>query len=472
MHRLFLFAGLFVMRAWGLVEQANVQFVVAVPDVEADQPAEILCPMSIDGWPEKGRSLKKIAPGLYAATWSLPMGQLVEYKFTRGAAWKTVEKNADGSEIPNRTCVVRGGAPEQTVLHVVARWADRANNPARTLELSTPGSGPPTRASTRSGDIRAHHRVFSPQLRNERTVLVYLPPNYDNEPERRYPVLYLHDGNNVFDAATSFTGVEWGADEAAEKLIATKQIEPLIIVAIYNDEHRVEEYTPFIDPKHGGGRGDDYVAFLCDTLKPLIDKTYRSRPEAGIGGSSLGGLISLYAIAKRPDVFSRAAVISPSLWWADQKILEFVHSAPPLKAQKLWIDIGTAEGASTGDAESPAVEQCRRLGVMLEEAGLRKPDQFRLEVVEGGRHHESAWAARIGDVLEYLYPFQPAPAPAPSATAPASAPAPTSAPRTVAPASARPAVAPGRKPVPARDPATPTVSPAAKPRPKPRAKGR
>lgn len=458
------------MRAWGLVEQAEVQFVVAVPDTAADQSAEILCPMSIDGWPEKGRPLKKIAPGLYAGTWSLPMGQLVEYKFTRGAAWATVEKTADGGELPNRTYVVRGGVSEQSVMHIVARWADRTNNPARSLELNTPGSGAPVRAATRTGDIRAHHRVFSPQLRNERTVLVYLPPGYDNEPERRYPVLYMQDGNNIFDAATSFTGVEWGMDEAAEKLIAARKITPLIIVAIYNNEQRVEEYTPFVDSKHGGGRGEEYVAFLCDTLKPLIDKTYRTRPEAtstGIGGSSLGGLISLYAITSRPDVFSRAAIVSPALWWADQKILNFVTNSPPGKTQKVWIDIGSAEGATTDNGVSPAVEQCRRLVVGLEGAGLRQPDQFRFEIIDGGRHHESAWAARVGDILEYLYPPKAAEEPKVPDSAPASAPR-AAPPGNVGktPATILPPAAPARAaaPQPAKTPAGP--------RSKPRSKGR
>lgn len=408
-------------RAWGLVEQANVQFLVAVPDAAVDQPAEIFCALSIDGWPEHGRALKKLAPGLYSATWSLPMGQLVEYKFTRFSAWKSVEKSADGGEIPNRTYMVRGGTGEQTVLHQVARWADRTPNPARSVEINTPGSGAPPRAITRSGDIRVHHRVFSPQLKNERTVLVYLPPNYDSEPERRYPVLYLHDGNNVFDAATSFTGVEWGVDEAAETLIAAKRIEPLIIVAIYNNEHRLEEYTPFADAKFGGGRGDLYLAFLCETLKPLIDKTYRTRAEraaTGIGGSSLGGLISLYAAVKRPDVFSRAAVVSPALWWADLKILDVVRAAPPPSA-RVWIDIGTAEGESGGRLEqfAEAVEHCRKLAVVLEAAGLREPENFRLQVVAGGRHHESAWAARAGEILEYLY-ARPKPSAPPAASAP------------------------------------------------------
>lgn len=175
---------------------------------------------------------------------------------------------------------------------------------------------------TLTGEIRSHPGFHSNILNNDRDVLIYLPPGYESSKSRHYSVIYLNDGQNLFDGATSFIpGQEWRVDETAQALIIAGKIEPLIIVGINNaGKDRINEYTPTVDTNYKmGGGADLYGRMLVEELKPFIDSRYRTKPGAkhtGIGGSSLGGLVSLYLALKYPAVFGRAAVISPSVWFA------------------------------------------------------------------------------------------------------------------------------------------------------------
>src|SRR5690606_34357272 len=171
------------------------------------------------------------------------------------------------------------------------------------------------------GNVRRLAAVRSPELGNERDVFVYLPPSYATS-GRHYPVLYMQDGQNLFDDDLSFAGA-WHVDETMEAL-AAEGIEAIVVGVSNIAEARLDEYSPFVDPRQGGGRGDEYLAFLTATLKPLIDAQFRTRREAewtAIAGSSMGGLISLYALLHRPDVFGAAAAMSPSLWFASEAML-------------------------------------------------------------------------------------------------------------------------------------------------------
>jgi predicted alpha/beta superfamily hydrolase len=189
------------------------------------------------------------------------------------------------------------------------------------------------RTHTLTGDIRVHKNFHSKILNNDRDILVYLPPDYQAQTKERYPVFYLNDGQNLFDGATSFIpGQEWRVDETAEALIKSGQIKPLIIVGIYNaGKDRVNEYTPVQDSKYkAGGQADLYGRMLVEELKPFIDQTYRTKRAAtdtGLGGSSLGGIVSLYLGLKYENVFGHLAIVSPSVWFADKQILKFVESA-------------------------------------------------------------------------------------------------------------------------------------------------
>jgi len=204
------------------------------------------------------------------------------------------------------------------------------------------------RPHTLTGDIRTHENFHSRYLENDRTVLVYLPPDYDSATVDRYPVLYMHDGQNVFDQATSF-GDEWRVDETAQELISAGRIQPIIVVAIYNTgEQRVDEYTPTpsADGKFGG-RADDYGRMLVEDLKPFIDATYKTFPGAAntaVGGSSLGGLLTIHLGLRYPTAFGKLAVLSPSVWWDDRAILRDVDALTGKRAQRIWLDAGVREG--------------------------------------------------------------------------------------------------------------------------------
>ena len=168
-----------------------------------------------------------------------------------------------------------------------------------------------------NGQLRKHDQFRSRFLRNQRSLVVYLPPGYDEQPTRRYPVLYLHDGQNLFDRATSFAGQDWNVQGAADHTIRAGKVSPLIVVGIYNTgKSRIFEYTPTKAPKLGGGRADRYAKFLLQEVMPFIQSQYRvdANPRlTGIGGSSLGGLVSLYLGLKLPQSFGKIAALSPSV---------------------------------------------------------------------------------------------------------------------------------------------------------------
>lgn len=266
---------------------------------------------------------------------------------------------------------------------------------------------------TLTGNIKEHRGFHSKILGNKRDVLVYLPLGYRRLSRRKHPVLYLHDGQNVFDAATAFSHVEWGVDETAQQLIRRKLIEPLIIVAIANTgDDRIHEYAPtrgVIDDaakrkKRSRGLARQYGRFLVEELKPFIDSQYRTlrEPEfTGLGGSSLGGLATLALGLWFPNVFSRLAVMSPSVWWDNQAIVDTVEKLDTRLPLRIWLDTGTNE---------PGWERTRTLRDALVEKGWKLYDDLQYVEVEGGDHSEWAWAGRVDPMLRYLFPTQPTPA--------------------------------------------------------------
>ena len=263
---------------------------------------------------------------------------------------------------------------------------------------------------TLTGNIQSHPAFASKLLGNRRDVLVYLPPGYRRSRTRRYPVLYLHDGQNVFDAATSFGGVEWGVDETAQRLVNEKLIEPVIIVAVANaGEARIHEYAPTRGRLESGkgkrskGLLRQYGSFLINELKPFIDARYRTLTDAeytGLGGSSLGGLATMALGLWFPNVFRRLAVMSPSVWWDQGALLKMIEkideeARPPLK---IWLDTGTHE---EGWQRAPTLRDA------LVEKGWRLHDDLHYYEDEGAEHTEAAWGYRMDAVLRFLYPPPP-----------------------------------------------------------------
>jgi predicted alpha/beta superfamily hydrolase len=236
--------------------------------------------------------------------------------------------------------------------------------------------------------------IWSPQLRNRRGVDVYLPESYDAG-RRRYPVVYMQDGQNLSDPAIAFCGNTWRLDEGLPWL-AERGIEP-IVVGIHNTgAARLAEYSPFGDPRHGGGDGDRYARFVIDTLKSRIDADYRTRKDRAstvIAGSSMGGLISLYAFFRRPSPFGAAAVISPSIWFGGREILAFVQKSR-LTRGRIYLDVGTSEGAGT-------LRDARTLHRLLRRKGYKGDALWYLEA-QGHQHREADWAWRLPQALEFL----------------------------------------------------------------------
>lgn len=372
-----------------------VNFVVEVPK---DTPADAKVQLSgsapeLGNWSGGGLILVKGKDGKYRGSARLPLGT-VEYKATCGS-WDTVEKNASGGDIANRRLDVKESTD---VIIAVMAWA--SGQPV--------AQSPPERKPSRSGDIRLHPGFHSKALDNDRDVIVYLPPDYEKNSKQRYPVLYMHDGQNVFDAATSFLGIEWQADEHAERLIRQGKIEPLIIVGIYNTPARMDEYTPQADKgRNAGGKANRYARFLVEEVKPFIDRTYRTRPgreDTGVAGSSLGGLVSLYICAEYPQVFSKCGAISPALMWADRRILRDAKANGAwMKDARIWLDMGTAEGRQI-ESFNRAVEDTRELVRIFESHGLTKGKEYEYEEVKGAGHNEKAWAERFDRTLIYLFP--------------------------------------------------------------------
>lgn len=253
--------------------------------------------------------------------------------------------------------------------------------------------------------IKIHENFGSQHLDAPRSVLVYLPPGYGTGAARRYPVLYMHDGQNLINPQDAFGGVVWGVDETAQALVLTEQIEPLIIVGIYNTgDKRIDEYTPVKSAggrmRGRGGRADQYGRMIIEELKPFIDREYLTKPErefTALGGSSLGGLVSLHLGFKRPDVFSRLAVLSPAVWWANNQIIREIAGTAHHLPLKIWLDIGRSEG-------SRIKHQVRALKEILRANGWQNDVDLAYYEFPAASHDEAAWAARFGLVLKFLFP--------------------------------------------------------------------
>lgn len=261
-------------------------------------------------------------------------------------------------------------------------------------------------AHTVVGELKVLPDFNSPQLMNQRDLLVYLPPSYESS-DRRYPVLYLHDGQNLFDATTSFAG-EWQVDETMESL-SQVGLEAVVVGIPNAGVARLDEYSPFYEPSHGGGLGDQYLAFIVEAIKPVIDDNFRTLPgreHTGIMGSSMGGLISLYAYFHRPEVFGLAGALSPSLWFAKGAIYDYIQKAPYISG-KIYMDAGTREYGDGGWLNSRYRSRryyagVRRMQRLLVKKGFR-PRQDLLYVQEKwARHEEGAWARRFPKAIRFL----------------------------------------------------------------------
>jgi predicted alpha/beta superfamily hydrolase len=262
---------------------------------------------------------------------------------------------------------------------------------------------PNRRKEIRRGTLDHIRGFHSDILANDRDITIYLPPGYNDRDDVRYPVLYMHDGQNLFEAERAFIpGQHWRLGEAADEAIGSRSARPMIIVGIDNTgASRIDEYTPTNDPsRHGGGKAKDYGRMIIEELKPIIDATYRTltdAPNTALGGSSLGGLATLHLGLKRPDVFGHLAVMSPSVWWHNRAILTDVESFSSPQRPRIWLDMGGREGVE-------GLNDARSLRDLLRNKGWRDEADFNYFEDRRADHSERAWAKRAPAVLEFLFP--------------------------------------------------------------------
>jgi metallo-beta-lactamase class B len=292
-----------------------------------------------------------------------------------------VEGNASGGSLPNRVWQYNG---QPTTLDLtVLSWEDL-------------GGGTGTAAPNVT---LLDNAFYMPQLNRTRRIWVYLPPDYATSTWKTYPVLYMHDGQNLFNSATAAFGSEWEVDESLNDLHAAGN-HGCIVVGIDNDgAHRFNEYSPWVNAQYGGGEGDLYVDFIIETLKPHIDSLYRTqsgRTSTGIMGSSLGGLISMYAFSERQDVFGKAGIFSPAFWFAGSQPAQHTAAHPPVGPARVYFLAGGAEPASVA-------QNMHTVADAMLDAGFSTDEQLRL-VQPGGEHSEWFWAQEFPAAYVWLFP--------------------------------------------------------------------
>jgi enterochelin esterase-like enzyme len=262
-------------------------------------------------------------------------------------------------------------------------------------------------ASGATGDLRLHgfrSRIF----KNTRFLRVWLPPGYDDAENagRHYPVLYLNDGQNLFEPSTAFAGVEWQVDETADRLIREGVVPPLIVVGIDNTgKDRIREYMPYrsMSPRILRVRGRYYPDFLMKEVMPFVERNYRvaAGPEnTGLGGSSLGALIALYTAIAQPGLIGRLLLESPSLWASGRQLISESRSAR-VWPERMFLAVGTAE-AGSAERSQTVVDDVRELAAILRRAVLSE-QRLRLVIRDGAEHNEAAWAERFPEALQFLF---------------------------------------------------------------------
>jgi enterochelin esterase-like enzyme len=268
---------------------------------------------------------------------------------------------------------------------------------------SLPASSLAQPAATPHRRLHLHPAFSSAYLPDKRDLIVYVPPGYDKHPDRTYPVLYLQDGQNLFDPRTSFIpGQTWEVREHADAAIRAGEVEPLIIVGIYNTDRRLAEYTHERDWRLGGGEAAQYGLTLTREILPFIASQYRVRTDrdsTGLGGSSLGGLVSLYLGLRYATLFGKLALLSPSVWWNHKSILGYLNERAPevWDRPRLWLDVGDKEGRRT-------VHDIEALNRRLKANHWCPGKTLHFEKAPGGTHDEASWAQRVRPMLKFLFP--------------------------------------------------------------------
>jgi len=361
-----------------LYAQLRIQ-VTAIP-ANTPASASIYLAGNFNNWnPSDANSiLEPQGNGQFSITIDPTPGTL-EFKFTRGD-WSTVEGNASGGFLPNRTYEYAGG--QEAISSAILSWEGTGN-----------GSN-----STAAWNVAVMDPAFSiPQLNRNRRIWIYLPPDYFTS-TKYYPVLYFLDGQNVFDASTSFSG-EWGVDETLNALFDQGDYGCIAVAIDNGGASRLDEYSPWVNSQYGGGEGADFLSFLVDDLKPFIDNQYRSLSDAdytAIIGSSMGGLFAQYALSERQDVFNKAGILSPAFWFADDASKNHVLDKGKNESVRAYYLAG-ADEPNYVTTDMIAVEDA------MHQVGFSPNMETRSETIQGGQHSEWFWKQEFAQVYQWLF---------------------------------------------------------------------
>lgn len=322
-----------------------------------------------------------IADGQGNYTYTIPEGTgTLEYKFTRGS-WTSVEGDAGGNEIGNRAATFTGTA--QSLNLNILSWKDLG------------GAGNP---STAASNVHIMSENFAiPQLNRTRKIWIYLPPDYETS-TKTYPVLYMQDGQNLFDNTTAFAG-EWQVDETLNTLFAAGDYGAIVIGIDNGGGSRIDEYTPWNNPQYGGGEGDLYMQFMTETLKPYVDANYRTKPGKefnALVGSSLGALISTYGGVRYSSTFSKIGSFSPAYWIVENQLNNYIEtSTADLAAMRVYFVAGSNESATMA-ADIEAVK------TRLQTKGLT-PANTLIKLDSYGQHNENYWKGEFSAAYKWLF---------------------------------------------------------------------
>lgn len=271
-----------------------------------------------------------------------------------------------------------------------------------TLLLAAATCGAQTRPSTAGPGVHVLGPPLAiPGLDRKRTIRVYLPPGYE-QGRKRYRVLYMFDAQNLFDDATSFVG-EWGVDESLDALAKTEGIELIVVGVDHGDEKRISELRPWAHPRFGKAEGDAFLDFVVDTVKPFIDRNYRTRTgrkDTGIAGSSIGGLMAHYAVIRHPRAFGRAGVFSPSYWIADE-IYPATEAGRFKRDTRIYLVAGDKEGQTEADHARNAANVRKMESVVQRSQGRRV--SLKTVIRPGAGHDEAAWRREFPAAVRFLF---------------------------------------------------------------------
>ncbi len=315
--------------------------------------------------------------GIYVISIYGTDGEPIEFKFTRGD-WSSVETQQGGAFLPNRSAIYHDG---DTLYCDIADWEDFAA------------------PHTAVGNTHIIDTDFYiPQLERYRRIWIYLPPDYYTS-TNNYPVVYMHDGQNLFDYYTSFAG-EWGIDESMQEIFSDGDSTSIIVGIDNGGLTRIDEYSPWVNSYYGGGEGDEYAAFIVETLKPFIDGSFRTLPDrnnTAVAGSSLGALISYYTILQYPEVFSKAGLFSPSFWFSNE-VLTFTENFSKVYNQKIYI-------VADDDESDEMVDDIYEIKDALMQSGFAE-DELKVVIETNGAHSEWFWKLEFPDAYRWLFDIE------------------------------------------------------------------